>query len=230
MQPFSATHIAWWCDMNFLELCKVLRREIGYSGSGPVAVTGQTGQSQREVAWTEDAWLAIQRDRPNWRFMAVEFSQPFTAGAALVALGSDARALNKNTLVSFRADGQRSFPEVVEIEALQALRRENPTVTGALSIAALDGGGNVQLYPTPQFDGTIHGTYQRRPVMITDNLDEPAMPEEYHMAIVWRALMTGAAYEGAQNLYLSAQANYIELMNRLTQDQLPQMKMPGPLA
>lgn len=216
--------------MNFLELCKALRREIGYSGSGPASVTSQTGESLRIVNWTLEAWEAIQRERTDWRFMLREFSLPFGAGAASVLISNEARHLKRDSLVLFRADGLRSFPEEVTIEEMRTLRRENPNAVSTVRFIALDDSGNAQLYPAPSTSGTLHGEYHRKPVRMAENTDIPAMPEEYHMTIVWRALMAAAAYEGAQNQYTTGQANYQEAFNWLTQEQLPQMKMPGPLA
>ena len=49
--------------MTFLELCRRLAREVDASGSGPSAVTGQTGENRRIVDWVASAWQDIQLQR-----------------------------------------------------------------------------------------------------------------------------------------------------------------------
>ena len=60
--------------MNFLSLCQRLRQECGVDGTGPVSVTGQTGEQKRLVDWIVQAWVEIQEERPDWLFLRKDFS------------------------------------------------------------------------------------------------------------------------------------------------------------
>lgn len=58
--------------MTFLELCQLVARTAGLSGTGPTAVTGQSGDLDRIVDWVQMADLDIQQEHPNWKFMWAE--------------------------------------------------------------------------------------------------------------------------------------------------------------
>jgi len=56
------------------------------------------------------------------------------------------------------------------------------------------------------------------------------MPERFHMAIVWRALMLYGGYEAASESYQRGQNEFTVLRSMLEVDQLPMIRMGGPLA
>lgn len=69
--------------MNFLGLVQRLRQEAGASGTGPLTVAGQSGELQRLVNWTNDAWLDIQSLKLDWDWMRSSFAFQTVAGQAI---------------------------------------------------------------------------------------------------------------------------------------------------
>ena len=124
--------------MNFLSLCKRLRQEAGYSGSGPSSVTNQAGESKRVVDWINDAWLDIQGMRSDWRFMLEPFSVSLVSGESSVSVSALAKELNPSSVVLTRADGSKSWPSILKPEVMRLLMRENEDVPGYPFYLSLD--------------------------------------------------------------------------------------------
>jgi hypothetical protein len=85
------------------------------------------------------------------------------------------------------------------------------------------------LGPKPDGVFTVSGQYWKKPQALAADADEPEMPDEFHMLIVWKALEHYALYESAAESLVRAQKEQKWYMNRLEIDQLPDVQMPGPL-
>ena len=71
--------------MNYLELCRELISECGYSGD-ILTTEGQTGQLARIVRWIRNADLELQRESNYWSFMDREFEFWTESGKARYTL------------------------------------------------------------------------------------------------------------------------------------------------
>jgi hypothetical protein len=77
---------------------------------------------------------------------------------------------------------------------------------------------------------TAYGDYYRKAVSLAVSADTPAMPSQFHMAIVYRALMKYAGFDAAPEVKQEAIENYKMLMQALERDQLPDVYGPSALA
>ena len=57
---------------TYLQLCQKLRQECEVGGTGPSAVTGQTGELARLVTWIADAYTELQQEY-DWLWLRSEF-------------------------------------------------------------------------------------------------------------------------------------------------------------
>lgn len=96
--------------MNYLDLCKRVSQEAGYSGSGPSKVTGQTGEMQRVVSWVQDAWIELQQQQKYWRFMLSSFDVTMNQGESSVTVAADYKRTKKDSVVVTRANGSKVYP------------------------------------------------------------------------------------------------------------------------
>ena len=85
-------------------------------------------------------------------------------------------------------------------------------------------------FPIPQDGLTAVMEFHRSPQVLSGNTDVPRMPERFHMAIVWRAVMFWCAHDENPALWQSANQNYRELVNKMTITELPKLGMTEPLA
>lgn len=225
--------------MNYLELVQRLGREAGASGS-IVTTHGATGETKRLCDWINSAWSDIQTMHQDWLWLRKSVSFTTVAGQATYSMPADieitdfgmwARDTFRNYPTATGTNGE-VFMDYVDYESWRnsyqygALRntRSRPmviTITPDKSIG---------LGPTPEDGYTITGDYFSAPTDLVLDADIPAMPTQFHMAIVWRGLMLYGGYEGAVDAYQRGEVEYARIMQRLAIDRLPQVVFGGPLA
>ena len=86
------------------------------------------------------------------------------------------------------------------------------------------------LYPLPDTVYNINGEFFHKAVVMDDNLDEPQFPDQFHMIVVWRALMLYGAFDAADEKYSHGQNEYKTMLLALESDQLQRVRWGDPLA
>lgn len=223
--------------MTFLEICKRLRAECGISGTGPASVADQAGEMKRIVDWASDAYNEIQLHRQNWNWMRSDFSFSTTANdydytAAEAGIASRFSQWDVDTIKSYRA----SVGVSNEFELGELLYRQYRKIylTGSQSagtpiVCSIGPDKKLLIGPKPDGVFTVSGQYWKTPQLLSANGDEPEMPAEFHMLIVWQALEHYALYESAAESLVRAQKNIKWYKNRLEMNQLPDIQMAEPL-
>jgi hypothetical protein len=90
--------------------------------------------------------------------------------------------------------------------------------------------GSLAFGPITAAGYTVLGDYYRSPQVLTDAGDTPEMPEQFHMAIVYKAMQYFGASEAAPEVYDAGVLNFRKIYAELTQDQAPRMRLAGALA
>lgn len=216
--------------MTFLELCQSTRELAGIAGTGPSTTVGQSGEMLRLVNWVKKSWVDIQNLHQSWNFLLADLSFTTTAGKgdySLAEIGaSDLKRLDKTSLrcqMTSMGYANRQFMEEWDWIDFRDMYRFNNLVQGrpirfsvdpkdkALCLAAIPDAGGY----------TITGRYWTRPVTLAADADVPAMPEQFHMLIVYWALSKYAGYESAAEVKQEAAENVARLRSALEIDQLP---------
>lgn len=65
--------------------------------------------------------------------------------------------------------------------------------------------------PTPEEVFTLRASYYIKPTSFALNSDEPTFDGQYHLILVWRALMELASFDAAPEVYARAQMNFANL-------------------
>ena len=227
--------------MNFLQLAQLVREKCGISGTGPVSVVGQKGEDLRVVNWTNEAWEQIQKKNAHWRWMRREFAfqtVPSVREYTPVAAGIDDLARwHADTLRSYlTANGAVTEQYMVEFDWANFrdtyLFGAQQVQTGFPRLFAIRPGDKALVTDyLPNDIYTIRGEYQQRALRMAANDDTPGLfPEEHHMAIVHRAVMLYAEYEGAGALYAAHASEFRLAMGDLADDQLEQVTAGGAFA
>lgn len=220
--------------MNFLEIAQRTRQEAGYAGSGPTSVEGQIGVLAKIISWVQMAYLDVQQENPAWRFRWATRTAALTAGLRhyhpAVSWGIKVRSLIGCPIYVFRFsdDLQRYWLAGIPWHEFRVLP---PTLgMGIPTYWSEAPDGALHVYPLPMDGLGIVIEYQKSSEKLAGNLDIPAIPEEYHNAIMWRAVMYAAAHDENPSLAQSAASNYRAIINRMSLTELGRMSDPRPMA
>ena len=227
--------------MTNLELANALVELADISNTPLATLQSQTGVNLRVKNWIKQAWVDIQNLRPEWQFMRKDLSfvtassQSYTLAAMGVGT-SDTHPLKKLDNDSLRlyttatgvADEQflsfQDWPTFRDTFLYQTRQSGRPTI---FSVDPAD--KSLVLAFNPGTGYTVTGYYNRTAVVLSADDDEPACPSDFHMAIVYRALLKYAGFEAAAEAKQEAKENYGPLIAALSADQLPEMMLAGAL-
>lgn len=231
---------------TFLELAKRTAAECSVSLTGPSATASQTGRLGQIVNWVNAAWLDIQTKADDWRFMRASFTVNTTAsdGKYLITDCTDVATSAALTVAGFRtwvkdtfkiyltSAGSGTETDLLYIDYQDWYVRWN---TGAQSDSypgyfTFDHDNAILLAPKPGGIYTLRGEYMKAATALDGDSDEPEMPAEYRMAIVYRAMMKYGRYNAAPEVFNDGQAEYNRLMREMTRTQRPRPLVGGALA
>lgn len=214
--------------MNFLQICQRLNREAGLSGTGPAAVTSQSGMSRKVVDWANSAWEAIQAQRTDWKWRRISASGlSLTSGDYDYSIEDDfslaAESIFLDSVRLHAATGETiaNRTKVIHVDYQDWLDNyEQLTAsTGRPMYFTITPADAMLFSPTPDATYTLLFDYLRAPQELAQTTDEPIMPSQYHMLIVWRALMMYAAHDESPQ-YQTALLEHKRLMRSMMKTQL----------
>ena len=227
--------------MNYLQLCQTLRRKCRVSGTGPVSVIGQNEEYARLVAFINEAWQEIQLARSNWAWMRASMSFPTVAGqggytpAQLLATAAGYADFGGWALDTFRA-----YPTATGLVGEQGLEPisydawrdvynfgANRTAQGAPTCFAVMPDQGVALGMVPLAGYTVSADYYKMATALAADADIPALPAQYHMAIVYKAMMFFGVSEAQAEIYDEGMSELKTMMSRITAQQQPEMALGG---
>lgn len=222
---------------TFLQMAQALRQEAGISGTGPVTVTGQTGEMKRVCDWIARAWIDIQEEMTDWDWMrkTVTFNTIANQGSyapstdmALSDFGAWRKGSFRLYLTAAGVQNEfrltqwdyNSFRDHYLLGARKAIYARPVNYAEAPDRSIVLGLAPDDVY-------TVTGEYYKTPVTLAADADTPDMPARFHNAIVYRALMAYGAYESAPEVYQYGEKEYRRLLNKLRMDQGPQIGLSG---
>ena len=231
---------------TYLQLCEYLRQETTDSGTGPSAVTGQTGELARFVKWIADAWTELQQDREDWRWMRKSFTVPTVASTegyaydatSLVDTVSSAAVTRwarwyedcfKCYLQSTGVSGEYQLIWM-DWEPFRRRYHYGSQTDGQPIHVSINPAGKFTLGPKPSAVYVVGGDYQIGPQILAANGDTPEMPTRFHNLIVYEAMSKYGGNRVAPDAMLRALTEGGRLRNALELDQLPAFGYAGPLA
>jgi len=193
--------------LNLLTIVQSLHHEAKLAGSAPAAVTGQTGRAADLVRWAIEAYNDIQRDRDGkWNWLRGDWYVDTVASTASYAYTDVNDAVTAAAITRFRAWDldEREPPLIYLSSAGQATERElavyefrefryqyirathTAAYPGAITVKV---DNTLHLGPTPDAVYRVTGTYWKDTQELALDADIPEMPANFHMAIVYRALV-----------------------------------------
>lgn len=238
--------------MDFLALARSTRQWSSVSSAAISTVVNQTGKELDIVDAVNIAWGRIQNLHSTWNWMRAEFSAPLTAVTPPAEARYTAASFGITRFRDWVRDivgGPNSYRAFSLYLTATGLSDEAPIAETSFELwKNTYGRGVVEakrpkvwakapdrrfcLGHPPDAAYTLKGEYWMSNQTLAEDDDEPEMPEDYHMAIVWLAVqILTEKDESAQDVYERAQRKYDELIFRLERDELPSLEIGGrPLA
>lgn len=224
---------------TFLQLAAALRQEVAGSGTGPSAVTGQTGELKRIVDWIAAADEEVQQSQDEWKFMVGDFAIDTVADdgsylpADCITPITAFRNWKTETLkVYLLSAGTGNETALTYIDYQLWYERFN---TGAQTSSrprwfTVGNDMSIKLAPKPDDVYRVAGEYQKSVVTLAADEDVPVYPSEYHMLPVYGGMMKYGRYTGASEVYADGERLYKQLMKRMERTQLPEIRRARALA
>lgn len=228
---------------TFVQLCRAVARESGTVPTigDPATVTGQTGRLARIVAWVNLAYTHIQNEEDNWGWLFSDFSGAISIGLqtyepAVFGLSRFARwsgfddELNWTIYKNTDGVNGEGFMTYLPYDEFRRRFFVGTVQSGKPQFVSVNPRNEIVVGPKPDVACTIKGQYQKGPQSLAADGDIPEMPERFHNAILWKALIYLGTFDEAMAQIPNWNAFLTESMSLLRSDQLPQVTMAGPLA
>ena len=189
--------------MNRLQLAQRLRSEAGALSASPLTTTlNLTGDSARLVDWVDAAWIEIQQMR-KWNWLWEQATVTITAGTNLTAGSVPAHRYDRDS--AFVGQTPLTYADW-DVFRTEWTTTEIVDGTPQWWTIRPDNAFVVNAKPTADFAITVERW--KNPIAMAADADEPAMPSEFHMLIVWKAVMFYAGWDEAGAMYQNAAANF----------------------
>lgn len=215
--------------MTFLELVERAARECGLSGDGPATVIGQAGMYARMVRWVNTALNDIETAHSDWGWMYKPFSFATVAGQAeytpveagildhenwdLKGVRNHVTSIGKISEIQMGDIDYEDWREAYDFGANRSIR----TRPDCFAISPTQ---SIALGPYPDGLYTVTGRYYRIAQVLVNNTDIPLMPANYHMMIVYKAMMYYGGFMSAPDAYDRGELEFGKLMRRLENQRL----------
>ena len=219
---------------TFLQLCQQTARDSGtVSGVQPATVVAQTGWLGSIVAAVATAWSDIQNTRGGWAWMRQDFTGGLLANTAEYTPASFGITDHASWLFGVAGDGVTVYLTATGVSDEGPMRRINwddwrrlygrgaQTPGRPVHYAVRPRDSALCFGPTPDAAYTVKGEYRSAPQVLAANADIPAMPERFHDAIKYRALMLLGEHDEAPAAVNYPMGEYRRVMGELMRDQLP---------
>lgn len=216
---------------TFLQLCKDLAQEAGFSGSGPSSVLNQTGTNKKVVNWIARAYREVQNSRDEWSWLWGEDIITLSTSSSVYGpefLDSHQRWITDSFFLS--VNGRPKKMHYIEHESFKTKFNfiSSPGVPEFFTILP---NKSIKLNCTPDEAYQLSVEFYRQPFVMANNTDTPAFPEQFHDILMYKGLMYYAADEEAANIYADAKAHYSMLYDRLfNAEHVHEITMPDALA
>lgn len=237
--------------MNYLQLCQRLMSEASIPGVMSTTV-GLSGELLRVANWIADAWTEIQTQHEDWTFMRSSYLQgnafgcKFTtvSGQAVYQLGSapgtvGVADVGKWDRYSFRNYSTAAgISNEIEMGYITYDQWRDAYMMGALRTSptrpitiAIGPNFSVNLGPPPLDGYTIEADYWVPAQQFSANDDLPqGLPDRFHIAIVWKALVAYGEYESAAEAISRGERSYARVYSRIEALYAPEITVGSALA
>jgi len=221
--------------MDRLLMSQKLSRKAGVNFAGPSTTIGQTGQFLQLVEWIDEAYCFIQNIHPTWQFLRLTFSKVLTPNDGTYT----STDLSLTSLKDYATEDWRIFLaaadecEITYMEwkdfRLAYQMGSSLTQTGRPIAFSVMPDDTVVLFPIPDAAYTLKGEYFRGNHEMTANADEPIFHDDFHWAVIWKALTYYASEYGEPDKFATGNRELNKLVRMMEKKYLPRLTWGRPL-
>ena len=227
--------------MNYLDLINSARTECGSAGAPITGLTGWNAETTRIAKWINDSWVEVQSAKEDWEFMRSPFQfsltaqkqsyTPTEAGVVSTFKNWKRDSFRASSPGANYADEQpMNFMEYTTFRNLYQYANMRTTYARPVVVSIAPPGKSLAFGSIPDQAYVITGEMYTKPTKLVTATDEPIIPDDFHMLIVYKAMMKYGAFEAAPEVYARGEKSAKYLMQRLEIDQLPTITNGPPLA
>lgn len=210
--------------MDFLALAREVVRETGLGGGNPAdleTVVDQEGDFLDAVSWTREACSQVDNLWFTWKYLWFEHSVAFAAAQGQTPPSPTDYDVRRWDRDSFWLNKAGSGPRKLVYEDWRVFReRTGAPQSRKPSVITVRPDNTLRTDAVPNASFTFTAEGWKRPLILTLDDDEPDMPSEFHRIIVARAKIFYADARDAPEVLEGAQAEYIDVLDKLQSDQL----------
>lgn len=231
--------------MNRLELARRVAQETGtIDGEAvPATTTGQVGRLADIVRWTDQAYVDVLLAEDGWPFLRSTFEVQTIAGTRAYTAASWSladfdrwmpdydRRRCRHTIYK-TADGAANEGELTYMDWLdfEQVYMRGVVANNQPAFYSINDADEFVLGPTPDDAYTVRGPYRIFPAAWTSDTDEPIFDRQFHMVIVYRALIKCGLFDEASAQVAGASSEYNLLMDRMRRRYGPRLTRVKALA
>lgn len=233
---------------TYLQLCVKARRDCRLPGTGPDAVTGQTGVFGRLVDWVSDAYIQIQERHDEWRWMRRTATVSTTADDDDYAYGewtdqTDSVVISRfsrwrlndpwdqpKCYLSSSGVSAQYWLTYLDWDSFKTIYKIGSQSSGQPAHIAINPNDEIVLGPAPDDTYVVTADYYLGPQTLAADSDTPDMPSRYHNLIVYEAMKRYGTTEGAANIFIEGNQQANRMMRALERSQLPGFRLAEAMA
>lgn len=237
--------------MNRLDLARRLRQEALQDGPRdlPVTTLNQTGDLGMFVSLVDQAWKDIQNLHQDWRWKRRQCQQTTGTNVNTFTPASFTDVISAVPISNFRSwvtdlytwtcytqsigQGDESWIwPMFRYDDWRILYDfgNNAVTQGRPTRYAIAPNNDFKIGPKTVVPYVLRGWYRESVVEFAADADVPGMPLQFHMLIVWKALMMRGLPNAQSELVAYGEAQYTQLLNEMELDQTPRIGKAGPIA
>jgi len=231
--------------MTFLELCRALARESGVIPnwqSRPSSVTGTTGDEAALVDAIRQTWIDIQTQHSTWRFRRKTFSKSLIVSTGVYTAAGSFQITDLASWDTWRAERDLYTiydPDIgvsdeqplawIDFDRFRRVYQRSSQTDGKPHHWSVDFENRLCIGPKPDKAYVLAGDYVRTAQSLANDADQPIMPSDYHMAIVWEGLLRRLEFDETPSGMdiKAAERKRDGIMYELTRTQLPRVSLLG---
>jgi hypothetical protein len=232
--------------LNYLQLCQDLAREAG-TGAFPGTVVGLNGRPLKIAGWVRQAWIEIQNDRDEWRWLQDNFEGTVLAGVdayeasdfGLTRFSNWKPGRNPKTGVHKftiqAASASRATEAGIEYVPLDLFsesyqRGANAGRVGSPIAYTVDDRDRLVFWPTPDASYVVRGLYRKSAQQLLNSDDVPEIHESHHKIIVWKGLLLMSPSDETYDQPRFWGTSYTDMLGDLQRKELPPIRFGRPLS
>jgi hypothetical protein len=199
---------------TFLSMTKAVASDAGYAGN-ITAISVATGDAARIARFVSEACQYVESLWGDWRFLwGGMFEGTSPANTHTIVAPPNLYRWDRDRIY---IGDRKHYP--VTFDSFTPYQGANSP--GWVGTVVIMPDNNLRMYPYPDVDTDYSLSWYKQPMVLTNDLDEPNIPDQFRKIVEAYALWLYAMYDDSVELATKSQAEYEKWKLLLEADQRP---------